>query len=635
MPITAGTMEPTTSRPSRPEPAPDPRALAALIACEADLEAIERGLLVLAAHVTTGDADRAWLIRYDESRGLLEGWALADRTNEADLSLALARTRRQPPVGSPDQEALRAWAVMPESFEGACDRAWRTRDCASGPGGDTPGAPWDDMAWVRVIPLRRGTACHGLLVSGWRERPASEPDDASLGVIAEAALGAQRLADEARQRARQGAAMMEFARTTATASNVAETAHALVRLVTQAIEFRWAALWRVREDGTLRLEVSHGPAPVRDTMPRELQASAQVAMSHAQPTHGTGIEALPATVSTRAAGLARWVFQPVVAHGVVFGVIGAWETEPDDTGSAEWSVSAFASLATLADQAALLFEHARDRDERVALERRRDDLLSRLREQDRLAALGEMSARVADEARQPLTSLRLFVSRAMQELGPEDPAREAFLGMERELGRVERLLGEQLEYARLEPPRLRMESLNTVVQEALRTVSEPLAQHRVRLVKTFAPDLPTLLLDGARIRRVVGNIVMAALEQLPMGGRVRIETRRAGAWLVFEVLHDRARENGDALEQLFAPFAASLGPAASGGAGLPPSGAALGLGVAHQIVREHGGELRVRIEDEWSSAFVMTLPVLENQDRRKGADRRGVRRDRRRRDEAA
>jgi len=628
-------MEPTTSRPSRPEPAPDPRALAALIACEADLDALERGLLLLATHATTGGADHAWLIRHDATRGLLEGWALADRSTDDDLPAALARVRRTVPVGSPAQEALRAWAVMPESFEGACDRAWRTREWAAGPGGDTPGAPWDAMAWIRVVPLVVGHACHGLLVSGWRERPAVEPDDASLMVIAEAALGAQRLADEARQRSREGAAVAEFARTTATASNVAETSHALARLVTQALPLRWSALWRVREDGSLRLEVAHGPAPGRDTMPRELQASAQAAMGLASPTHGHGVEALPAEASERAVELTRWVFQPVVAHGVVYGVIGAWETGVDDAGSGDWAAHTFEVLATLADQAALLFEHARDRDERVALERRRDDLLSRLREQDRLAALGEMSARVAEESRQPLTTLRLFVSRAMEELGPEDPAREAFLGMERELGRVERLLGEQLEYARLEPPRLRMESLNTVVQEALRTVAEPLARHRVRLVKTFAPDLPTLLLDGARIRRVVGNIVMAALEQLPMGGRVRIETRRAGAWLVFEVLHDRARADGDALEQLFAPFAASLGPAAAGAPGLPPSGAALGLGVAHQIVREHGGELRVRIEDEWSSAFVMTLPVMENQDRRKGPDRRGVRRDRRRRDDTA
>lgn len=628
-------MEPTTSRVPRPDPGPDPRVLAALLACEADLAALERGLLVLGTHAVTGGADEAWLVRHDAARGLLEGWAHAVRSGDEDLTSALARARRQPPTESPEHEALRAWAVMPESFDGACDRAWRSGEPSSGPGAETPGAPWDAMSWIRVVPLRRGHDRHGLLVSGWRVRPAHESDDASLAVVAEAALGAQCVADEALQRTTQSRAIAEFARTTVSASNVAETSHALVRLTTQALQVRWSALWRVREDGTLRLEVAHGPAPGRDTMPRALHASATGALPLARAVHGVGAETLPAGAEPRAEGLSRWVFQPLVAHGTVYGVLAAWEAGPSDAIEGAWPVGALEALTTLADQAALLFEHARDRDARAALERRRDDLLSRLREQDRWVALGEMSARVADEARQPLSALRAFVTRGMAELGPEDPAREAFLGMERELARVERLLGEQSEYARLEPPRLRMESLNTVVQEALRTVAEPLARHRVRLVKTFAPDLPTLLLDGARIRRVVGNIVMAALEQLPMGGRVRIETRRAGAWLVFEVLHDRARADGDALEQLFAPFAASLGPAASGAAALPPSGAALGLGVAHQIVREHGGELRVRIEDEWSSAFVMTLPVMENQDRRKGPDRRGVRRDRRRRDEEA
>jgi signal transduction histidine kinase len=48
------------------------------------------------------------------------------------------------------------------------------------------------------------------------------------------------------------------------------------------------------------------------------------------------------------------------------------------------------------------------------------------------------------------------------------------------------------------------------------------------------------------------------------------------------------------------------------------------------MVREHGGEIRVRSEDEWSSVFAVTLPVLDNQDRRKAVDRRQSRRERRR-----
>jgi len=183
------------------------------------------------------------------------------------------------------------------------------------------------------------------------------------------------------------------------------------------------------------------------------------------------------------------------------------------------------------------------------------------------------------------------------------------------------VLLEQMAYARLEPPRLQMESLNLVVQESLRGAAEALSRRRVRLVKKFASDLPTLLLDAARIRRVVSNIVACALEGLPLGGRIRVETRRAGTHVVLEVVHDRTQQAGDALEQLFAPF---------GGSGA--SGAALGLGMAQQIVREHGGEIRVRSEDEWSSVFVVTLPVLDNQDRRQATNRRQSRRDRRRRD---
>jgi nitrogen-specific signal transduction histidine kinase len=101
---------------------------------------------------------------------------------------------------------------------------------------------------------------------------------------------------------------------------------------------------------------------------------------------------------------------------------------------------------------------------------------------------------------------------------------------------------------------------------------------------------------------------------------MRIETRRAGTHVVLDVGHDRAERSGDALSRLFAPFG-----------DVPASGAALGLGMAQQIVREHGGEIRVRSEDEWTSVFSVTLPALDNQDRRQPADRRAARADRRRR----
>lgn len=632
-------MEPVASRPTRPEPVPDPRALPALLDCEADLDALERGLLVAATHPLTGGAERAWIVRADERRALLEGWRVHEAGEPAGtLAEAIARARRAPPMEPAGQERVRAWAAPTESLDGACGTAWRSGATAEGPGSECPGAPWDGCAWVRAVPLRRGERAHGLLVSGWRAVPAERATAGSewLAAAATAALGVQVLAAEARRRARQSAAVSEFARLVVSAGHLAEGVHALVRLAAQSVSVRHAALWRVREDGALRLDVSHGPAPARDVQARMLQPAVEACAHGCRAGSGASGATLPGAAVEGANEIALWTLQPVVAYGRTLGVLAVWDGAERGAVAAAWEPGDLETLGTLVDQAALLFDHARGHEERAALERRREDLAARLRDQDRLATLGEMAGRVGAEVRGPLAALVTRLTDVLAGLADEDPRRSPLEAALREGERAGARLGELEDYARLEPARMRMESLNAVAQEALRASAESLARRRVRLVKSFAPDLPSLLLDAARIRRVVGNLVAVALEQLPLGGRIRVETRRMGALVSLEVVHDRSRESGDALEQLFAPFSLTPAPGSGGSSERDTiAGAALGLGVAHQIVREHGGEIRVRIEDEWSSALVMTLPVLDNQDRRRAADRRGPRPDRRRRDPGA
>jgi signal transduction histidine kinase len=615
-------MEPTASSSARPEPAPDVEALAALLDCEADLDALERALLAAAVHPAGGGAEQAWLARWDERRGLLEGWRVhGELAEETDLATCIARARRAPPTEPAGIERVRAWSCTADALEGACEFAWRTGLPATGPGAEQPGAPWAEFDTVSLLSLRRGVRPYGLLVAGWRKAPSHTPELAGLATAANAALAAQVRAWEARRRTRHSAGLAEFARAAVGGGNVAETVHTLGRLAAQALQVRHAAVYRMRDDGTLKLEMAHGPAPARDTQARALQVPAAEVVRANRALAGRGPDDLPGPSVPGAGEVSVWAMQPLSAYGRVLGVLAAWDGPDRHPASPEWERGDLDTLATLADHAALLFEHARRLDELGVLERRRADLASRLREQDRLAALGEMAGRVAEDARQPLASVAAFAARALRDLAEDDPRREYLEVVRREAERIEAVLNEQLAYAQLEAPRLKMESLNSVVQEALRGSTEPLTRRRVRLVKKLAPDLPTLLLDAARIRRVVANIVACALEAVPMGGRMRLETRRAGANVVLDVVHDRTRQAGDALEQLFAPFGAATA-----------SGAALGLSVAQQIVREHGGEIRVRSEDEWSSVFSVTLPVLDNQDRRRARDRRGARSDRRRKE---
>lgn len=614
-------MEPTAARPEPAEPAPDAEALRALLECEADLEALERALLAAAVHPSTGGATNAWWLRFDERRGVLAGWRVADEAQpDIPLATAIARARRLPPAVTPETERLRAWSREVKELAGVCDVAWRTGAPTSGVGADMADAPWAACPCIAAVPLRRGPRFHGLLVLELPECPGREPQLAWLAISANAALAAQERTAEARRRARHAAALAEFARLCVGPANVAEAMHALARLAAQALGVRHAAVFRRREDGALALEVAHGPAPSRELQARALQVPAAEVARATRSLSGLGGAELPGAAVEGLGEMSVWALQPLQAYGRTLGVLAAWDGPERQPGQGEWERGDLDTLGTLADHGSLLLEHGRRLEELAAAERRREDLAARLREQDRVAAIGELAGRVVEDARQPLASMAALATRVLGELPEDDPRRRYLEAVRSEAERLEALLESQQDYARLERPRLRMEALNALAQEALKSATELLSRRRVRLVKKFAPDLPTLLLDAARIRRVIENILACVLDAVPMGGRMRVETRRSGTFVVLEIVHDRSRTEGDVLERLFVPFGGALA-----------NGAALGLGVAHQIVREHGGEIRVRSEDEWTTVFAVTLPVLDNQDRRRGSDRRSVRPERRRR----
>jgi signal transduction histidine kinase len=253
-------------------------------------------------------------------------------------------------------------------------------------------------------------------------------------------------------------------------------------------------------------------------------------------------------------------------------------------------------------------------------ERRVQELEAQLRHADKLSVVGERGIQVAQEIRNPIAAITGFARRVLRSMTNEDPNREALEIILRETERLERILVEQVSLAQMTRPRLKLQSLNALVQEVLELQSEDLVRRRVRLLKRLSPDVPSLLLDGEKMRHVLLQILQYALQQVPSGGRVRVETRTGPGHVQAEVAHDGPKTAGESLDRLFVPFSMSR-----------RYGAGVGLAVAYQIVREHGGEIRARSEGDWSSILTIYLPVRENQDRRGKPDRRAGRNDRRRR----
>lgn len=583
-----------------------------------ELETLERGALAATVHPAGAGFERAWLFVWDSHSGLLEG---RETVVAPGASPPLAAWLEQHGAPRVELERLSHPLVLrPHRLEGAAGRAWNPTAPLSGPEPES-GVPWTGAMHVGAVALRRSGLPWALIVGTWSVDPEPERYRALEAIAALSGQAAQALDHErdGRRRAHHAAALSQAVGAVGATLNLAEVLQQLARLAAQGTGARGSALWVSGPDG-LRLEVTHGLAGRRERIGRALQElAAKVAAEGKTRVVDRATEELLLAPEV-AAEVDTVVVCPLRVYGRVLGSLACYDRaiihRSDPAGFAAADVE---FVSALADLAGLALDQAGRFTELRQGEQRRRELTGRLQRQERLVWLGELAGRMAQEARNPLASIGAFARRTQRSLAEDDPGRDWLEIVLREAERLERLLAEQLGYTPATEGTLRIGSLNVVAQEALSEAADALVRRRVRLVKKLAPDLPELLLDRERIQRVVANMLESALEAVGVGGRIRIESRRVGAVVLLELAHDGPRAPGELLEQVFVPFASQR-----------PGGPGVGLGVAQQIVREHGGEIRVRSDGEWGTIFSLSLPVRENQDRRRsGADRRGIRGERR------
>jgi len=276
-------------------------------------------------------------------------------------------------------------------------------------------------------------------------------------------------------------------------------------------------------------------------------------------------------------------------------------------------------IRLLAGQAAVVIKNAR-LEERVRLARQQLQETQRaLLYADRRSALGDLAVQNALEMGSALTTVSGFARRLDRDMEPDDANREYVKVILREAKRMAVMIEQQQQVADEQVPRLAMRDLNEIVRLGLQELQGELLGGSVRMEEAYCERLPKLLLDAQRVRRMVTNILRSALDAMREGDALRIETLLQGERVLLEIAHTGEKMPGEAIEELLVPFQAD-----------GVSGAGLGLAMAQQIVKEHGGEVSVRSEGEWSSIFTITFPVDANQERRKQPDRRRGR-DRRRR----
>jgi signal transduction histidine kinase len=559
--------------------------------------ALEQAVTRLAAGEALSWGARAWL-----ATGPCRGGTLS--------IVAMARSGETPGRGD-------GTVIETAALDACVAAAWAGPRVACAASGGA-GMPWAGPAEVTAVGWPLGRERRAVLVVGCRA-PADTVALAHLARAAEGAFAARAAASAARRVERQRDALAELTRTALSAAHLAEVLHLAARAAVAGCEGRVGAVWRVDACGSARLEVAHGPSGLRDRAATALGPLA-AAVAHAgrvrlveRPVEEPSLQA------GAASGLGPLALLPAVASGRVVGVLAMAHGSDAEDGAACIEGGDVTFLAAAADVVALAVAAAEQADALRAAGRRQQELRARLGREERDAARGDAARRAAREARHPVASIAAFARRVHRTLAADDPERESLEIVVREAERLERLLGGLLDEPPGGPRGLRVETLNASVQDALQAAAETLVRRRVRLVKRLTPDLPALLVDAERVRQVVGNLLAHALDEVPIGGRVRIESRLAGGFVQVDIAHDGPRLPGALMEDLFVPFSTGApGPADAGPA------------LAHRIVREHGGEIRMRSDGEWSHVVSFTLPVAANRDRRHAGERRARRSDRRR-----
>lgn len=229
----------------------------------------------------------------------------------------------------------------------------------------------------------------------------------------------------------------------------------------------------------------------------------------------------------------------------------------------------------------------------------------RLLQAEKLASIGRLSATIAHEIRNPLTSVKLNIQK-LAELSTLDELEGEHLAIAQAgIEQIEKFIKDLLSYTRASSLQRDYFSLAEVLDESLKLLQPSLKEKQVRVEKHYQEGLPPAYVDADRLRQVFLNVLRNAYEAVDQGGRIEISLRmnREEDRPCFEV---RISDDGCGIpakdrENIFEPFFTTKS-----------SGAGLGLANARRILDQHGGTIRVVDKEERGSCFLITLPCPES-----------------------
>jgi two-component system NtrC family sensor kinase len=217
---------------------------------------------------------------------------------------------------------------------------------------------------------------------------------------------------------------------------------------------------------------------------------------------------------------------------------------------------------------------------------------------DRLAALGEMSAVVAHEIRNPIAGIAAGVEYLGKSIPEGSPHREDMAMILGEIERVNRILEDILSVARPFQLKLSAQAMPDIIEEVLQRCQSSTENRGIHVLRRYASSLPQIQADRERMEQALTNLVLNAVEAMPDGGTLSIDLDARGHWLTIAISDTGPGISLEAQRRIFEPFFTTK-----------TRGTGLGLAITRRVIEEHGGAIEVSSEPDKGTTFAIQLPL--------------------------
>lgn len=221
---------------------------------------------------------------------------------------------------------------------------------------------------------------------------------------------------------------------------------------------------------------------------------------------------------------------------------------------------------------------------------------------DRLAAMGELTAGVAHEVRNPLGVIRASVQLLEDAQCDTERIAEAGEVIKQEIDRLDKVIKALLDFGRPSTPTLVTIDLNEVIEDVILFTTRFANQYSVKISSELREDLPQVLGDPDQLKQVFLNLVTNAVQAMEgHGGRITISTSSDGDYLHVLVSDTGPGIAPEVLPKVFDPFFTRRA-----------EGTGLGLTIVHRIIDEHDGHIEVESSPA-GTTFKVSLPAIMDQ----------------------